>query len=336
VGNANDDNVSILLNQGDGSFATPVTYAVGQIPRGVCAGDVDGDGDADLLVANYVANTLSVLTNKGNGIFTTQQVYPLSGSPRSLGIGDLNGDGYLDAVMGDYDENLISVVFNQGDGSFGPDTAYVVEGGPTCLFVGDLDGDGYQDLAVSRAPGNDVLIMKNDGPGIFPDQQAYEVGNNPLGVCAGDLDGDGALDLAVACYNDDLVSVLYNSSSGWPPAVVSDLTATLAGNALHLSWLAVTEDEGGNPITVDHYTVYRHVDPHFVPVAGDSIGSTAETYYDDPAAALKDPGINRYYVVKAVDSQGNKSADSSTVGEFDKTLLETAKGKGEGSKVKGR
>ncbi len=336
VSNANDDNVSILLNQGDGSFAAPVTYAVGWIPRGICAGDVDGDGDADLLVANYEANTLSVLTNRGNGIFTTQQVYSLSGSPRSLGIGDLNGDGHLDVALGDYNENLISVVFNQGDGSFGPDTAYVVEGGPTWLFVGDLNGDGYQDLAVSRAPGNDVLIMKNDGLGLFPDQQAYEVGNNPLGVCAGDLDGDGALDLAVACYNDDLVSVLYNSSSGWPPAAVSDLTATLAGNALHLSWQAVTADEGGNPITVDHYTVYRHIDPRFVPVAGDSIGSTAETYYDDPAAALKDPGTNHYYVVKAVDSQGRKSADSSTVGEFDKTLLETAKGKGEGSKVKGR
>jgi hypothetical protein len=328
VASSNDDDVSILLNQGDGDLALTAHYPVGHAPRGLCAGDVDSDGHMDLLVANYVDNTLSVLVNKGTGIFSPQQVYPLKGSPRSLGVGDFDGDGHLDAAMGDFDENRVSVVFNQGDGSFGPDTLYLVASGPSDVFVGDVDGDGHQDLALSRSTGDDVMVMRNDGQGHFSDQQAFAAGDRARGVCGGDVDGDGDLDLAVACYDADAVVLLYNASSARPPTAVSDLTAALAGDFLHLSWSAVTEDEGGNPIAVDHYTIYRQPDPNFIPGPEDSIGSTTETFYDDPSSGLKDPGINHYYVVKAVDSGGRKSADSRTVGEFDKILEVEVLGKG--------
>lgn len=334
TGNGTDDDVSILLNQGDGKFAPPVSYAAGWVPWGICAGDVEGDGDADLLVANWADETLSVLANRGNGIFAAQQVYSLSGRPRSLGVGDLNGDGHLDVVLTHNNQDLVEVLFNLGDGTFEPETTYAAEGGPCWVFVGDLDGDDDQDLAVSTAPGNDLLIMKNDGLGGFPDQQTYEVGNNPLGVCGAALDGDDALDLAVACYDEDLVFVLYNASGSLPPAAVSDLTATLADSVIHLSWSAVTEDQGGNPIAVDHYTIYRQADPYFSPGPTDSIGSTAETIYDDSTSALKDTGTNHYYAVKAVDSSGSKSVASNTVGEYDKLLGTGAKGKTGGGVTK--
>jgi hypothetical protein len=243
-------------------------------------------------------------------------------------VGDFDGDGCLDAVTGNFDENTVSVVFNQGDGSFGPDTLYVVPSGPSGIFVGDMDGDGHQDMAVSRATGDDVLVMKNDGQGRFFDQQAFAAGDRARGVCGGDVDGDGDLDLAVACYDDDVVAVLYNSSSGWPPAAVANLNATLAGDVLHLNWSAVTEDEGGNPITVDYYTVFRSLDPYFTPGPGDSIGYTTEIFYNDPPPGLKNPGMNNYYVVKAVDSEGRKSTVSRIVGEYDKMLEVEAEGKG--------
>jgi len=325
VGHALGDSVSVLLNEGDGSYAQAIFYAAGKTPYGVCTGDVDEDGDADLLVANYEDKTLSILPNKGNALFGKRRVYPLSGSPRSLGVGDLNGDGHLDVALGSYIEGEVSVLFNEGDGSFEPDTAYVVAGKPSAVFMGDLDGDGDLDLALSRATGNDVLVMKNDGQGVFSVLQTYATGENVVGLCAGDLDEDGDLDLAAASYNDDMLAVLLNSSGGWLPAAVSDLTATLASSAVHLNWTAVTEDEVGNPIVVDHYTIYRQTSPYFVPSAEDSIGGTAENFYDDTGAELKNPSINHYYVVKAVDSTGGKSLASDVVGEFDKTLQEGAK-----------
>jgi hypothetical protein len=105
------------------------------------------------------------------------------------------------------------------------------------------------------------------------------------------------------------------------PAAIADLGIELAGDLLHLTWSAVTENEVGVPLVVDHYVIYRGDDPAFIPDAGDSIGSTAGTSFDDPTPALKDPGTNHYYVAKAVDVSGGKSADSNRVGEFDRALI---------------
>jgi hypothetical protein len=105
-----------------------------------------------------------------------------------------------------------------------------------------------------------------------------------------------------------------------PPAVITDLTAVLADTAIQLNWSAVTENQAGQHIIVDHYTIYRNDDPGFSPDSADSIGSTADVFYIDSASALKDPGINHYYVVKAVDAGGGKSDDSNRAGEFDRHL----------------
>src|SRR5262249_48927353 len=68
--------VSVLKNQGDGTFAAALSYAVGSAPRSVAVGDVDGDQDLDLAVANYFSNTVSVLRNQGDGTFAAALSYP--------------------------------------------------------------------------------------------------------------------------------------------------------------------------------------------------------------------------------------------------------------------
>jgi hypothetical protein len=105
------------------------------------------------------------------------------------------------------------------------------------------------------------------------------------------------------------------------PAAITDLTTTLVQDVIHLSWSAVTTDEGDQPIILDHYTIYRNDDPAFTPGPEDSIGSTVDVFYIDPTPALKDPGINHYYVVKTVDVNGGKSDDSNRAGEFDRHLI---------------
>ena len=136
--------------------------------------------------------------------------------------------------------------------------------------------------------------------------------SGPVAVCY------VTVDILANSYQTVTVSV--NENTG-PPAAVADLTAALAADAVHLSWSAVTEDTAGTPITVDHYVIYRHADPNFTPIPSDSMGHATGNVYEDATPALKDTGINHYYVVRAVDDQDRKAADSNTAGEFDLDMI---------------
>jgi len=64
VANWHDDDVSILVNNGDGTFAADVTYGAGTQPFSIAVGDLDADGDLDLAVANFYSENVSILLNE--------------------------------------------------------------------------------------------------------------------------------------------------------------------------------------------------------------------------------------------------------------------------------
>jgi len=137
-----------------------------------------------------------------------------------------------------------------------------------------------------------------------------------------DPDNRVTVDTTITPFLVEYDGTLWNQPYTNPaPAAIADLGARLAGDRLHLAWSAVTEDAVGVPLAVDYYVIYRGNDPSFSPGPSDSIGGTAGTSYDDPAAALKDPGTNHYYVVRAVDDSGRKADDSNRAGEFDRGLI---------------
>ncbi len=67
--NEGSDDVSVLINDGDGTFAPAAPVAAGTDPRSVTGGDLDNDGDTDLATANNGSNDVSVLLNDGDGTF---------------------------------------------------------------------------------------------------------------------------------------------------------------------------------------------------------------------------------------------------------------------------
>ena len=99
--------VSVLLGLGDGGFGPQTAFTVGVGPTAVAAADLNGDGHADLAVANYGANgngnTISVLLGLGDGGFGGQTTFAVGSAPWAVAVGDFNGDGRPDLAVANDD-----------------------------------------------------------------------------------------------------------------------------------------------------------------------------------------------------------------------------------------
>jgi hypothetical protein len=235
--------VSARLGRGDGTFAAAQTYLAGE--GGSVAleiGDLDGDGDKDLVAANRggtqvspadctIPGSVSVFLNEGDGSFAQARDFEVGKAyqPRDLYRSDLDGDGDEDLAValgrgcGAEGTGGVAVLFNDGSGTFGAPRVY----GARAFSAGgvvahDLDADGDPDLAASDQTGDAVVVFKNAGDGTLARAGSYSVrggggsptAEHPLDITKADLDGDGDTDIATANYGSDNVSVLANRGDG--------------------------------------------------------------------------------------------------------------------------
>lgn len=106
--------ISVLLGKGSGTFKAAVNYPAGAGPAGVAIADFNGDGNADVAVANTASATVSVLYGKGNGTFKPAQNLQFANNslPISVAAADFNRDKMPDlAVALDY-ANEVAVLLN--------------------------------------------------------------------------------------------------------------------------------------------------------------------------------------------------------------------------------
>jgi hypothetical protein len=144
------------------------------IPTAVAAGDVNGDGIPDWVVANGGSNNVWVYLGRGDGTFTQATVIPLTGqSPLAVALADLRGVGKLDIVVAEADSESIGVLLGNGDGTFAPEKTYFVPGAPISMAIADLDHDGHLDLLAGVLPDPNVPVsgplvtLPGDGKGTF-------------------------------------------------------------------------------------------------------------------------------------------------------------------------
>jgi len=215
VANKDNDSVSILKNNGNGTYQSAVNYGAGTSPSSIFCADLDGDGDLDIATTSYYDNTVSILKNNGDGTFQNAVNYEAGdGYTFSAFCADLDGDGDLDLATVNFYTSHVVILKNNGDGTFQSPVAYGAGVWPASVFCADLDGDGDLDLAVANYNSNDVSILKNNGDGTFQNAINYGVGDHPYDVFCADLDGDNDLDLAVVNYLSNNVSILKNNGDG--------------------------------------------------------------------------------------------------------------------------
>ncbi|MFH1593652.1 MAG: FG-GAP-like repeat-containing protein [Candidatus Omnitrophota bacterium] len=216
----------LLLNDGSGLF-TDVTST--RIPglsgesSSVDSGDVDGDGDLDLIMASTGAQD-TLLINDGAGGFTQDTNFNLpaiTDASSDIVFCDVDGDGDLDIITANNGMPGLSSLRNRlykndGTGSFTDATEAALpedyEYSET-IECGDIDNDLDLDMVVANYYNNAVLI--NDGNGIFEDRSDERIPRNQFSandVALGDVDGDGDLDMLA--LGDSNISLFINDGFG--------------------------------------------------------------------------------------------------------------------------
>ena len=262
---------ALYRNEGNWRF-TEVTLAAGlddtNYHLGVCAGDYDNDGDADLFLSNFGPDIL--YRNNGDGTFAnvTRAAGIIDGDTVGAGASflDIDADGDLDLFVANYVDFTLAkhqarninghpayagpmnygpvpsqLYRNNGNGTFSDisvESGIASKAGTGMGVVSaDYDDDGDTDIIV----GNDAManfVWKNDGKGVFQEAGlwsglAYDlhgVGQGTMGIECADYNNDGRLDFYMTSYQKQW-SVLYNNDGR---GLYSDVThATGAGTSTY-------------------------------------------------------------------------------------------------------
>ncbi len=196
-------------------FLQPSSSQVGSGPQSVAVADFNGDGYADVVVANAAAGTVSVLLNNGNGTFTLKSTIATGSGPAALVAADFDGNGKPDLAVANQVGNTVSILLGNGDGTFTTGAPLTGFSGPGSLVAADFNNDGRFDLAVANASNGTVSVLLNNGNGTFTAGSPLTLPSSvPSAIAAADFNGDGNQDLIVADSANSVLSIFLGNGAG--------------------------------------------------------------------------------------------------------------------------
>ena len=208
------ETVSLWRNAGNGTFTLADRVSGGDEPGNAAFGDLDGDGDADLVVVASASNSVRLYANAGGHLAAApdaalggNSIGDASGAT-AITHSDLDGDGRDDLIV--TQRTQLRVFTRAG----APPAVYAAGTFSTDVAAGDMDGDGDRDVVLVDRTNDQIATRRNDGTGRLTLPEVRSTCHEPRAVSLADMDGDGDLDAVVACASDRSVVVMTNNGTG--------------------------------------------------------------------------------------------------------------------------
>lgn len=245
--------ISVSFGDGLGGFSLATAFQVGLNSRDIKAGDLDNDGDTDLVTANFGTNTISILTNNGSGSFTvvTKNV---ESKPNGLSVNDYNGDGFVDILVSTQaliapsnTSSNVYLLLNNGSGSFSTPSIqgtdiFTVGAQPGSILSGDFNSDGAVDFisantGIDGLTGSLSVFLNNCPPSISNANILHGTGIiSNLVLIANTFDGNQAANTLLAKVNAGASATLNGITvSNLSVSALGVITATISATCIATS-----------------------------------------------------------------------------------------------------
>lgn len=205
--------LSVFPGGTGGALGARADISAGTVLRSPYVVDLNQDGHADIVAAEWATSVILILWGNGAGGFSATTLASFSATTW-VRPADLDGDDIVDLVVANSDSRL-SVFRGLGGGTFAARVDYPTGSGPYTLDVGDFDADGHPDVVVCCRSGLMLSVFRGSATGALTRLSDITGYTNPGGVAFVDADNDGRLDIATVMAN--MVAVQYGAGDGTFP-----------------------------------------------------------------------------------------------------------------------